>query len=53
MAMSFRMTFSVVNYQSYSRDSLIILIPGQWLTGWLTILLGLVLRLSLLMDGKD
>lgn len=24
-----------VNYQWYSRDSLIILIPGQWLAGWL------------------
>lgn len=32
------MTFSTtlsVNYQCYSKDSLIILIPGQWLAGWL------------------
>lgn len=56
LAMSFRMTFSArlsVNFQCYSRDNLIILIPGQWLAGVPTILLGLVLGLSLLMDGKD
>lgn len=37
--MSFIITSSArwtVNYHWYSRDSLIIMIPGQWLAGWLS-----------------